>query len=81
MTRTPSLTRAAFELIAQTLRDDAAHLSMADFDYESADHWQRGAYDQWSTTVLAFGRALRATNGQFDADRFYSAAGFKGGAK
>ena len=81
MTRTPSLTRAAFELIAQTLRDDAAHLSGEPFDYQTATAWERGAYDQWSTTVLAFGRALYATNGQFDADRFYRAAGFKGGAK
>ncbi len=73
------MTRKDFELIASVLRADRAHAD--DFDYSNAPAWERGAYDQWSTTVLAFGRALRATNDLFDAERFYAAAGFRGGAR
>jgi hypothetical protein len=77
------MTRKDYIALAAALRADANHLlpRAMPFDYRTADLWQQGAYDQWSTTVLAIGRVLAADNPRFDSERFYSAAGFRGGSK
>lgn len=76
------MSRKHFETIASALRADAAHLASGEpFDYSKASAWERGAYDQWSTTVLAIARELAAFNPYFDRERFLSAAGFTGGAR
>jgi hypothetical protein len=72
------MTAKDYRAIAAALRADRA---WQDGDsYSGMDAWTRGAYDQWHTAVLAVARVLAADNPRFDADRFYSAAGFRGGA-
>ena len=34
--------------------------------------WERGAYDQWNTTVGAVADVLAADNPRFDRGRFYA---------
>lgn len=70
------MTKQHFELIAATLREDAAHLHRAlHHDYRNMTDWEKGAYHQWSTTVLALADALATTNFLFDRERFLKAAG------
>jgi hypothetical protein len=82
------MTRKDYEAIARSLRNDAAHLVDEPFDYDTASAWRRGAFDQWSTSVLALSRTLRDLsdldrngNRRFDQERFLSACGFRGGAR
>lgn len=79
------MTRKDYILIARTLREDAVHLGLDDFNYASATDWHRGAYDQWSTTTLAIAKALQTEGGfdlngnrRFKIDRFLDAAGLSG---
>lgn len=65
------MTKKDFELIATALQEDAAHLNRAlHRDYRNMTDWERGAYDQWSTTVLALADALATTNPLFNRERF-----------
>lgn len=78
------MTAKDYRAIAAALRDDRGWPDSwtypDDGDRYRADAWMRGAYDQWHTTVLAVARVLAADNPRLDSERFYSAAGFRGGA-
>jgi hypothetical protein len=70
------MTRKDFELIAAVLRADASHLARTErTSYRSMSDWEKGAYDQWHTTVLAMADALATTNPAFNRDRFLTACG------
>ena len=83
------MSRKHYEAIARTLREGAIHLAYDEsFDYQTATPWTQGAYDQWSTTVLAIARTLHELspyningNKSFDTERFLSACGFQGGVR
>lgn len=67
------MTRKDYRLLAAVLKTDAAHLGKPGFNYEAANDWQRGAYDQWCTTMLAIAYALKQDNPSFSVDRFMRA--------
>ena len=71
------MTKKDYVLIAATLRGDAAHLApnAVYTDYTTMPAWNKGAYDQWHTTVLAVCDALVSTNPRFDRARFLAACG------
>jgi hypothetical protein len=68
------MTRKDYVLIAETLRNDAAHLNHGKH-YNDMAAWERGAFDQWNTTVLAISGALASENPRFDRSRFLAACG------
>ena len=71
------MTKKDYVLIAAALRGDAAHLA-PDAVYKSyvtMPAWNKGAYDQWHTTVLAIAAALASDNPRFDRARFLQACG------
>ena len=65
-----TLSRAHFQLIADTLRDVRPTTS----NFPSDDHLI-GALHQWQDTVKAMSRTLAATNPRFDRRRFENACG------
>jgi hypothetical protein len=76
------MTRKDYGVIAAVLR--AERPDAADVDAFDRDPWAAGTYDEWSTIVLATARMLRDQSGLdingnrlFDADRFYSACGYR----
>jgi len=70
------LTRKDFILLAVALHTDAAHLYRVERrDYSQMTEWERGAYDQWNTTVSSVADALRRTNPNFDRAKFLAACG------
>ena len=70
------MTKKDYVLIANALRKDASHLARTErTTYPSMSDWEKGAYDQWNTAVLAMADALRRTNPLFDRTRFLAACG------
>lgn len=69
------MTRKDYVMLALTLRLDAAHLRLPTYSYPSMSEWEKGAYDQWNTTVLAIADALKEDNKAFDKPRFLKACG------
>ena len=69
-----TLTRQTFQLIADTLKEERP---VEGTDYAAMTAWQKGAYDSWHTTCLAFADSLVRTNAQFDRTRFLKACGFE----
>jgi hypothetical protein len=70
------MTRKDYVLIAEALRNDAAHLQpMNESDYNKMLDWEQGAFDQWNTTVLAIAASLQQDNPRFDRARFLAACG------
>jgi hypothetical protein len=71
------MTRKDYILIAAALKGDAAHLqaNAVYSDYSTMPSWNKGAYDQWNTTVLAVADALARDNARFDRARFLTACG------
>ena len=70
------MTKKDYILIAQTLRDDAAHLADGgEYNYVNMSQWEKGCYDQWHTVVLAVRDALQRDNPRFDRAKFLAACG------
>jgi hypothetical protein len=70
------MTRKDYVAIAVALQTDAAHLYRAERrDYSQMNDWERGAYDQWNTTVRAVADVLARDNARFDRGRFLKACG------
>ena len=83
------MTRKDYRAIAEVLRAERPDCSSGQTSadavpaYLDRTAWERGAYDEWATNVLAFARMLRDQAGYdvngnraFDADKFYAACGF-----
>jgi hypothetical protein len=66
------MTRKHFAAIAATLLAEKPAVGVA---YQDMTPWQRGAYDSWNTTVLAFAAMCRAQNPRFNRARFLAACG------
>jgi hypothetical protein len=74
-----NMTKKDYILIAAALKADAAHLdSKAIYsNYSTMPSWNKGAYDQWHTTVMAIADVLARDNPRFDRSRFLAACGVK----
>ena len=77
------MTRKDYRAIAEVLHAERPDSADAVPAYLDRTAWERGAYDEWATNVLAFARMLRDQAGYdrngnraFDADKFYAACGF-----
>lgn len=72
-----TMTKKDYERIAAALQHDAAHLDRVERrDYSQMTDWEKGAYDQWSSTVLAVASMLAREPGtRFDRARFLAACG------
>jgi hypothetical protein len=69
------MTRQHFEAIAAELKRQDPRPNVEHFDYPTANTWERGAYDEWSTIVLGMADVLRRFNPNFDRARFLKVAG------
>lgn len=69
------MTRKHYVALAAELRRQDPRPNAEHFDYPTANAWERGAYDEWSTIVIGIADVLAADNPRFDRQRFYAAAG------
>ena len=72
------MTKKDYIRIAAALRGDAVHLAPNAVypNYLTMPQWNKGAYNQWNTTVLAIAGALASEPGtRFDRARFLAACG------
>lgn len=67
------MTRKHFTALAHALRVERP----ATEGYHDPDRRQDYEYDQWRACVVAVADACYASNGRFDRERFYRAAGLE----